>query len=172
MCPLLGQGTFFIGNKTYPCSDELLVRDSRCFVKLSIRVIKDDKKAFLAIKESSLISGYGGSSFPEEGKIKGKVLLYLDDNTIITLIDRGKYDKVNGVYTTIYNLTESEVNRLCTTNIFAIRYSQIVNPYGEPEAISLDNADCKSQIYIPNEKPSITPRIDFPLQFRNLFKAK
>ena len=163
------QGNFFIGDKIYPCSKELILQEGTMTGrKLSIRIIKNNKKAFLAVKSAAMTSGLSNG---KGGKIEGKMLLYLDNQTIIVLIDRGAFDKVNGVYTTIYNLTESEVKKLCETNISSVRYGQI--PFGsqQPEAFTLNNEIHKSNSFFTydGDTPD-TPKVDFPLEFNNLYK--
>lgn len=55
--------------------------------------------------------------------IKGKIIIYLEDGSIINCIDRGMYDRVNKKSTAVYKLDNSEIKQLEKSNIHSIRYS-------------------------------------------------
>ena len=55
--------------------------------------------------------------------IRGKLIIYLDDGTVISCIDRGKYDYVDNVTTTVYYLTADELSKMKNSNINTVRYA-------------------------------------------------
>lgn len=96
--------------------------DAICFEKLyrtnttigggaEIAIAKDGKKGFFIIKLP-----YSDTNF------KGKAYIYLDDNSIITLIYKGTQWKVNDQLFGQFNLTETEITKLQESNINAVRY--------------------------------------------------
>jgi hypothetical protein len=112
-----GQNTFFIGPKKYPCSESYILRSGGSFDEeiVNVVIVKDGEAGMIVLSHEN---GYGGGL-----KIKGKVLIYLEDGSIITCIDRGKYDYVDKIATTIYSLTKGEIENLKTSNIHSIRYT-------------------------------------------------
>ena len=81
--------------------------------KLSVSIAKNGKEGFLSLSTQSL----------SRALIRGKVTLYLDDAITIACVGRGIYDYVNDTATSIYYLTEKEIEKLMSTNITTIRYS-------------------------------------------------
>jgi len=55
--------------------------------------------------------------------IRGKLTIYLDDGTVISCLDRGKYDYVDNIATTIFYLTKDELEKMKVVNINTIRYT-------------------------------------------------
>jgi hypothetical protein len=58
-----------------------------------------------------------------ETKFKGNILIYLDDNSVITCVDRGVKDRVNGNISAVYRLSNNEIEMIKKSNINGIRYS-------------------------------------------------
>lgn len=122
----ISQNTFFIGEKTYACTETY--RLEKAFTSksnLGVVFIKDGEKGMIAVTTDAHL----GSR-----RIKGKLMIYLDNNTIITCLDRNKFDIVNDEATTIYYLTKDEINKLQNSNISSIRYTVgCVNCGGAPD---------------------------------------
>jgi hypothetical protein len=55
-------------------------------------------------------------------KISGKLIIYLDDGTVISCIDRGINDNVDDIAISAYTLTTAELNKMKQSNINTIRY--------------------------------------------------
>ena len=146
-------GTFFIGSKTYSCTDKYEFGGDDPL--LSILIAKDGNAGLLVF-----IEGYD--------KIVGTVLLYLDDNSIITCYDKNKYDEVNNYYTTVYNLTESEINKLKTTNVYSIRYNKLSGL--SMKSYSIVNRKGKLNFKFTNTDNEKIPIIDFLKIITELFK--
>jgi hypothetical protein len=122
-------GTYFIGDITYPCSSTICFREVSKYDPCII-LVKDGKKGMMIFQEYYF-------------KVCGTIILYLDDNTTIKLFDRKQFDKVNDIYSVVYYLTEQEINILKTTNIKTIRFN-IERGNTTPEARSVDNVEMNS----------------------------
>ena len=60
-------------------------------------------------------------------KIANKLIIYLDDGTVISCTDRGINDNVDDIATSAYRLTPSEISKMKKSNINTVRY-EIVCP--------------------------------------------
>ena len=95
------------------------------------------------------------------GNINGTAIIYLDDNTTIKLIDKRKYDCVNNISYTIYDLTHSEISKLKTNNIEAIRYNT------GRDANLVYNKECEKFNFVGNpfngggQAKTFIPKINF-----------
>lgn len=177
-----GQNLFFIGEKHYPCTEEFslppsiprnMVITGRPIYSSSTRndvdilIAKDGQRGLFVI--SDYTNDY-------RNLIKGKLLIYLDDLTVITCIDRGKYDYVNNIATTIYYLTPTELNKMKNSNINKIRYS--LNIQGDFTASNIVIFDGYRENKYKNERGwgetkyifKDTVRNDFPTAIKNLFE--
>lgn len=111
-----GQNLFFLGEKSYPCTESYTLESNSEFQDhdLDVLIAKDGEKGLLVL--STEIMGGGV-------RIKGKVIVYLDDGTVITCIDRNKFDFVDNTATTIYSLTTEEIDKIRSSNINTIRFT-------------------------------------------------
>ena len=110
------QNLFFIGNKSYPCTEsfKLSIGDGDySYQSLECIIAKNGSAGFFIISKET----FTGSV------IKGNAIIYLDDGTVITLIDRGRRDYVNQISTNVYSLTEEEINKLKNSQINTVRFS-------------------------------------------------
>jgi hypothetical protein len=114
----IGQNTLFIGEKAYPCTTKAtLLRDKGSSGHdLGVIIAKNGETAMLVLSTATISGGIGV-------RIKGNVLLYLEDGTVITCYDRGKFDILNNIATTIYYLTKEEIIKMQQSNINSIRFS-------------------------------------------------
>ncbi len=110
-----GQNTFFVGQKSYPCTENSTIKSSMEFAgyDLTILVAKNGDSGFFVVSTEVMTPV----------RIKGNLLIYLDNGELITCIDKGKFDKVDNVTTTVYNLTSVEINKLKESNIQKVRFS-------------------------------------------------
>lgn len=108
--------TFFIGENYYPASETFVLHSQRNTLGSSDIQTMFAKKGeqFMLILSTHTPGGLA---------IKGEILLYLDDGTVIKCIDRGIRDLVDNNSTTVYYLTKGEVNQLKQSNIRTLRYS-------------------------------------------------
>ena len=109
------QDIFMINDKSYPSSGAFTFEiNAYDFDKeLNVLVAKDGDKGILAFSIKT----------PFEEIIKDKATLYLDDGSVINLIDRKIYDQVDDISTTVFFLTPNEILKLRTIDIVKIRYS-------------------------------------------------
>ena len=109
-----GQNLFLIGNKSYPCSDSFKLQvGNNSFGMLSCLVAKNGTTGFFVISKE--IQSYS--------EIRGNAIIYLDDGSVITLIDKGKRDFVDNTSTNVYNLTLPEIDKLKNSIINTVRFS-------------------------------------------------
>jgi uncharacterized protein (TIGR02145 family) len=107
--------TFFLGEKSYPCSKVIgLYPQSDKGRELDVIIAKNGQAGMLVLRTKL---------YSKNTKIYGKILIYLEDNTVITCIDRGIYDYVDNIATTVYSLTNSEISKMHHSNISSIRFS-------------------------------------------------
>jgi len=108
--------------------------------------------------------------------IIGTVFLYLDNNSVIKLVDRNKRDIINEDNRTfnrsIYYLTKSEVELLKQVNIETIRYktSPFLGQYSTNslESHILNNRNCTETFFINRGK--VIERISFDLELTRLIE--
>lgn len=110
------QNYFYIGEKSYPCTETFNFNSNHSSPysdDLDILIAKDTNKGLIAVSKEMNSST----------RIKGKLLIYLDNGTVISCVDRNINDHVNGVGTTVYYLTIQELNKMSISNVNSIRYS-------------------------------------------------
>ena len=110
------QNTFFIGSKTYPCSDSFLMKSNKEWngFDLNVSIIKFEKSGMIALSTQVMDCAV---------RVSGNILIYLDDGNVITCIDRAKFDCADSKTTTLYSLSIEEINKLRISNINTIRFS-------------------------------------------------
>lgn len=112
------QNLFFIGENSYPSSEKFNIISST------------DGSANNEKRVSGFFAKNGENGFlilsPENDSqmmIKGGIIIYLEDGSMIKCVDRGMYDRVNKKSTTIFKLENSELKELMKSEIHSIRYS-------------------------------------------------
>jgi hypothetical protein len=120
------QNTFFIGNKKYKTTQEWTFQtEASMDNNPRISVGKDSNKGLLII-----------TAFTMGIKIGGTLIIYLEDETIITCKDRGINDVTNHECTTVYYLTLNEIESLKKSKIMNIRYNVISSQYHKDSFIA------------------------------------
>lgn len=119
-----GQNFVFLGENSYPCTEKYTLRSNSDDDNIS-----DLKLVFAKEGTSALI--IVSSKLTDVVKIAEKLIIYLDNGTVISCIDRGINDNVDDIAITAYYLTNAELNKLRTSNINTIRY-EIVCPVCGP----------------------------------------
>ena len=114
---IIAQNTFLIGEKTYPCTPLIYFPSDGQYLSgnLIVLIAKNEETGMIVVSISVDLN--------TNNRIKGNIIIYLDNNTIITCIDRNKFDIVNDFATTIYYLTKDEINKLKNINIQKIRFT-------------------------------------------------
>lgn len=107
-----GQNLFFFGDKSYQCTETITLQSNNDGANPSILFAKEGTNVLMAI------SIYIGRDY----FIGGNLIIYLDDGTVISCEDKGKYDSVDNISTTLYSLTDEQLSQMKTSNINTIRY--------------------------------------------------
>ena len=110
-----GQNFVFLGENSYPSTEEFTLQsnsDDENINDLKLVFAKDDSKALLVVS----------SKLTDIVKIAGKLIIYLDDGTVISCIDRGINDNVDDIAKSAYYLTDEELTKMKDSNINSIRY--------------------------------------------------
>jgi hypothetical protein len=119
-----GQNFVFIGENSYPSTERFTLQtnaDKEGINDLIITFAKDREKVLIVVS----------SKLTNVVKISGKLIIYLDDGSVISCIDRGINDNVDGIAISAYYLTPTELTKMKQSNINTIRY-QIVCPICGP----------------------------------------
>jgi|TARA_B110000908_G_C10113417_1_gene384138 hypothetical protein len=119
-----GQNFVFIGENSYPSTEKYTLKsnsDDESINNLKLVFAKDGEKALIVVS----------SKLTDVVKIADKLIIYLDDGTVIPCIDRGINDNVDDIAISAYSLTKAELTKIENSNINTIRY-QIVCPVCGP----------------------------------------
>ncbi|TVR85010.1 MAG: hypothetical protein EA409_00020 [Saprospirales bacterium] len=111
-----GQNFLFIGEYSYPSTESftLLSNYDRAYITdLNIVFAKNGEKALIGVS----------SDLVPLVRISGKLIIYLDDGSVIACSDQGIQDNVNGVAISAYYLTNEDLAKMANSNINMIRYS-------------------------------------------------
>jgi len=109
-----GQNLFFIGENSYPCTETITLQpNSDDSNELNVLLAKDGEKGLIAVSTESPI----GANFSE------KLIIYLEDGTVITCIDRGTSDLVDNRAKAVYFLTSDQMNKMKNSDIHTVRYT-------------------------------------------------
>jgi len=110
-----GQNFAFIGEKSYPSTNKYTLQtnsDKEHINDITLVFAKDGEKGLIILS----------SKLSNAVKISGKLVIYLDDGTVISCVDRGINDNVNDVAIAAYYLTYEELEKMKQSNINTIRY--------------------------------------------------
>ena len=124
-----GQNFVFIGESSYPSTEQYSLEsnsDKENINDLKLVFAKEGEKALIVVS----------SKLTDVVKIAEKLIIYLDDGTVISCVDRGMNDTVDDIAITAYYLTTSELSKLMSSNINTIRYEivcQVCGPFNSWE---------------------------------------
>ena len=110
-----GQNLVFIGENSFPSTETFTLpsnSDSHFINDLNLVFAKDGEKGLLVVS-SKLVSTV---------RISGKLIIYLNDGTVIACIDKGINDNVDDIATSAYYLTNEELAKMKKSNINTVRY--------------------------------------------------
>ena len=100
-------GIYKNNRRTYATnSDEFYIND------LNVLFAKDEKTPLLVVSTETI-----------DVLIRGKLIIYLDNGTVLTLTEKGNYDYVDKIASTVFYLTNEELNKMKKSNINTVRYS-------------------------------------------------
>lgn len=156
---LIAQNLFFIGDKSYPCTEIFKLKSNSDFngYDLDVLIAKNGEIGMLVLSTQSMTGVL----------IRGQVIVYLDDGTVISCIDRSKYDYVDNKATSVYFLTKGEIGKLMNSNIQNIRFTlKCRSEYASSSEEGDYSASNKSNGYELYSKE----RSDVPELIKELFK--
>ena len=107
-----GQNFFFIGENSYPSTETFTLQSNSDINDLDVLFAKDGEKA-LIIVSSKLVSTV---------RITGKLIIYLNDGTVVSSNKEVISDNVDDIASTVYELTDEDLSKLKNSNINTIRY--------------------------------------------------
>lgn len=109
-----GQNLFFIGEKSYPCTESIALQSNKNDrADLNVLFAKDNNKAYFVVEtKPSLNSDFSG-----------KLIIYLDDGTVITCNDISESDYVDDIAKAVYSLTKEQLGKMKRSNINTVRYT-------------------------------------------------
>lgn len=119
-----GQNFAFIGENSYPSTEKFILQsnsDKEDIGNLNLVFAKDGTTSLIIVS----------SKLTDVVKIAKKLIIYLDDGTVISCTDRGINDNVDDVAISAYYLTASELSKMKSSNINTVRF-EIVCPVCGP----------------------------------------
>ena len=120
----IAQNFIFIGENSYPSTERFVLQlnsDKEEISDLNLVFAKDGVSPMIIVS----------SKLTDVVKIANKLIIYLDDGTVVSCADRGINDNVDDVATSAYRLTSSEVGWMKKSNINTVRF-EIVCPICGP----------------------------------------
>ncbi|MDN5215241.1 hypothetical protein QQ020_24395 [Fulvivirgaceae bacterium BMA12] len=147
-----GQNFFFINEESYSCSETFTLQsnsDDPDVNDLNVILAKDGTTAIFIVS-TKIVSTV---------RISGKLIIYLDDGTVISCIDRGIKDNVDDIASTAYQLTNEELGKMKKSNINTVRYE-------------IKCAECLINLYEGNYTASNkgSSKTDFPVLISDFFE--
>ena len=147
-----GQNFVFIGENSFHSTETFTLpsnSDNHFINDLNLIFAKDGTKGLLVVS-SKLVSTV---------LIRGKLIIYLNDGTVITCIDKGINENVDDIAKSVYYLTNEELEKMKKSNIHTVRYE-------------LKCSECLFPIYEGNHSASNKggSQIDFTTIIREFFK--
>jgi len=121
--PTIAQNFVFMGENSYPSTEVFTLKsnsDKENVSDLQLAFAKEGDKALIVVS----------SKLTDAVKIAGKLIIYLEDGTVISCVDRGINDNVDDIAKTAYYLTKSELTKLTRSNINTIRFEIVCPPCG------------------------------------------
>ncbi|WP_298894575.1 hypothetical protein [uncultured Psychroserpens sp.] len=111
---LSGQDLFFIGEKSYPCTETIvLISNKEDSDDLKILFAKDDSSKYVAVFTKPKLN----SDFT------GKLIIYLDDGTVIACENLIESDFVDDIAKAVFVLNEKDLSKLKKSNINTVRFT-------------------------------------------------
>ncbi|MBZ9730555.1 hypothetical protein LB467_12745 [Salegentibacter sp. JZCK2] len=120
-----GQNLFFIGEKSFPCTQDYVLKPNsdKFFInELNIKFAKDKENKILALSTKTENVGFSG-----------KLIIYLDNGDVITTSREKIFDYVDKIALAIYYLTNDDLKKLKNSNINTVKYT-LKDEYGDDGA--------------------------------------
>jgi len=110
-----GQNFFFIGEKSYPCTETFALvsnSDGSYVSDLNVLFAKEGTTGVILVSTKTVSTV----------RISKKLIIYLDDGTVISCVDKGISDNVDDIASSAYYLTNEELIKMKNSNINTIRF--------------------------------------------------
>lgn len=123
---LKGQNLFFISENSYPCTETITLQtnSNEYYINdLNVLFARQGTLALVAVSTKTI-----------DVLISGKLIIYLDDGTVITCNDARISDYVDKIATAVYYLTIEELSKMKKSNINTVRYALEGETYGSTAA--------------------------------------
>jgi len=120
-----GQNLFLIGEKSFPCTKSYVLNSNsnKFFINnLSLVFSKGKNSALIGVRTET-----------ENVQIREKLIIYLDDSTVISLTNNGLFDYVDKITSSVYLISQEDLNKMKNSNINTIRYT-LLNERGSEGA--------------------------------------
>jgi hypothetical protein len=112
-----GQNFFFIGENSFPVTKTCTLQSNSDTSSSYVNNLN-----FLFGKSGDVGVIIVSTKTVSTVRISGKLLVYLDDGTVISCLDKGVKDNIDDIASTAYYLTNGDLNKLKKSNINTIRY--------------------------------------------------
>ncbi|WP_324720377.1 hypothetical protein [Salinimicrobium sp. HB62] len=142
------QKRFFINENSYPASQSFSLQNPETFSskpEIDVMFVKKADQYMLVLSKSAPMG---------QSRLKGDILLYLDDGSVIKCVDRGINDYVNETSTSMYYLSDSGIEKLRNSNLHTLRYSTTGGDY-----TAVNKGKESLNIYVPFIKKANVPKI-------------
>lgn len=142
-----GQNLFLIDEKSYPCTNAIVLKsNSEGGEDLQVFIAKDGKAGLFAVSTISRI----------RQEFAGKLIIYLEDGTVLTCNDIDASEEVDDRAIALYSLTDEQLNKLKSSNIHTVKYTLV---FFDEVKYSASNHGIKtntliSEFFNPTEKLS------------------
>ena len=127
----IGQNSIYIGSEKYKSTATWSFKNNGDWMQGPVEVS-------IGKKSNGGIIMISIKSFQNE-HIKGNLMIYLDDGSVIKCLDKGIYDAVDNKSIAVYYLTPSEIELLKNSDISSIRFS-IINDIRQTINQTADNS--------------------------------
>ena len=110
-----GQNLFFIGENSYPSTETITFKTNSDYPSYDLEVIfaKQGKLGLIAVSTKTV----------DEVIIRGKLIIYLNDGTVIVCNDAQIADYVDKKASSVYYFKTEDLSKMKKSNINTIRYT-------------------------------------------------
>lgn len=138
----IGQNLLLVDENSFLSSDSYILESNsnQNYIKdLEIVFAKDGNSPLIALKTTTL-----------DVQIRGKIIIYLDNAAVISLVHNGLSDYVDKITSSVYLLSKNDLDKLKNSNINTIRFT-LLDRYGNEGAFGGNfSAANKSNINFPS----------------------
>lgn len=150
-----GQNLLFFGENSYPCTETITLESKANSNDLKILFARDGTKPLFVVRIAAR----------EEVVFSGKLIIYLDDGTVISCIDKGNHDYVDGFASALYSLTNEQLSKMKNSNINTVRYELKPGPRNP----GIGEGNFTASNYGSSTKKESSKKIDFPALLTKFF---